>query len=78
MVGVVAETERPGLARDQRFTGGQALAVDPGRPFRHLLLGHAELAQPRQNLQILHRVDIAGDGQREGAHFGAAQRILWQ
>ena len=77
-VGLVAEAERAGLARDQRFAGGQALAVGPGRPFRHFLFGHAELAQPGQNLEILHRMRIAGERHGERAHFGAAQRVLWQ
>ena len=78
MRGLVAEAERAGFVRDQGFTGGEPLAVGPGRPFRHLFLGHAELPQPRQNLQILHGMDIAGDRQREGAHLGATQRIFRQ
>ena len=78
MLGAVAEAERAGLVRDQGFAGRKALAVGPCRPFRHLLLGQAELPQPRQHFQILHRMGVAGQRLRKGADLGAAQRILWQ
>ena len=78
MVGASPKQNGPGLFGDQGFAGREALAVGPRRPARHLLLGQAEFAQPRQHFQILHRVDIAGDRLREGAHLGAAQRILRQ
>ena len=78
MVGAAPKAERAGLVRDQRFAGRKTLAVGPCRPARHLFLRQAELAQPRQHFEVLHRVGIAGERHREGADLGAAQRILRQ
>ena len=38
----------------------------------------SELAQPVQHFQVLHRMGIAGERHGDGAHPGAAQRILRQ
>src|SRR5690242_12733170 len=51
-----AEAERPWLVLDQGFAGTKAFAIGPGRPGHDFLLRMAELAQPVQHLQVLHRV----------------------
>ena len=78
MVGLSPKQNGPCSPRDQGFAGGEPLAVGPGRPLRHLFLGHAELPQAVQYLQILHRVGVAGERHREGTRFCPPQRILWQ
>jgi hypothetical protein len=67
-----------GINGDQRLAGAEPFTVGPGRPLRHLILGDAELAQPVQYFEILHRVGIAGERHGKGADLGAAQRILRQ
>src|SRR5207253_4060044 len=76
--GYGAEAERSRLMLDQGLTGAESLAVGPAGPGRDLVLRQAELAQPRQHFQVLHRMGIAGQHLREGAHPGAIKWILWQ
>ncbi len=63
------------LTGDQRFAGGKALAVRPCSPSGDGVLGVPELPQALQNLEVLHRMDVAGDRKCERAHMCALQCV---
>jgi hypothetical protein len=77
----MAKAERPFLRRDQPVESVQPLFDHLNRPSGHLRVVKAKAAQPVENLEILDRVNVAGDQLRRRPHLRAADRIggqqLW-
>ena len=74
----VAEAERAGRIGEQLFAGVETLLIDAARPVVDLGVAVSQLAHGVEHAKGLHRMQVAGDGEREGANAGAQDRITRQ